>query len=55
MVSVFKILMIVFATLSFFVGMSEKETAKQKAQVAIFVSAGILFLLAEALRCAGAA
>ena len=44
---VFKILMIVFAVLSFMCFMVEKETVKQKIQIAMFSSSGILFLLAE--------
>lgn len=44
---VFKILMILCSVLSFMGCMVEKDTAKQKIQVANFASAGILFLLAE--------
>lgn len=47
MMVAFKILMFICAILSFMGSMVEKETAKQKIQVANFASAGILFLLAE--------
>lgn len=46
---VFKILMILCSVLSFMGSMVEKDTAKQKIQVAVFASAGVLFLLAEAV------
>lgn len=47
MMTAFKILMFICAILSFMGSLVEKETAKQKVQLAIFASAGILFLLAE--------
>ena len=49
MMVAFKILMFLCAILSFMGSMVEKETAKQKVQLAIFASAGILFLIAEAV------
>jgi len=49
MMVAFKILMFICAILSFFGSMGEKDTAKQKMQLAIFASSGVLFLLAEAV------
>lgn len=49
MMVAFKILMFICAILSFFGSMGEKDTAKQKMQLAIFTSSGALFLLAEAV------
>ena len=45
--TVFKVLMIICAVLSFMSHMIEKDTAKQKMQTAIFAVSGILFLMAE--------
>lgn len=49
MMVAFKILMILCSVLSFMGSMVEKDIAKQKIQMAGFASAGILFLLAEAV------
>ena len=47
MMMVFKILMLICTILSFMSSMVEKDTQKQKVQVASFASAGTLLLLAE--------
>lgn len=47
MLTAFKILMFICTILSFMGSMVEKDTAKQKVQVAVFASAGILLLFAE--------
>ena len=45
----FKIIMILCSALSFMGSMVEKEIVKQKMYLAIFATAGVLYLLAEAV------